>query len=176
MQKKGLVHIYTGDGKGKTTASVGLSIRALGHGYNVVYSSFFKRPGESGYNEIEVLKSLGATIFSFSDGMPMANPQITAEDYRQSTTTGLDRLFNFINENETDLLVLDEILIAVDCAYLSDTELIEFIQQKPKNLELVLTGRGATDNIQQIADYVTFLKKTKHPYDNGILAREGIEY
>ena len=111
----GLIHIYSGEGKGKTTASVGLAVRALGHGLNVTFSSFFKRPNESGYNEIKVLKNLGAKIFSFSEGMPMANPQISSNEYRTSTNDGLKELLHFVKENKTQLLVLDEILKQLHC-------------------------------------------------------------
>lgn len=172
----GLTHIYSGEGKGKTTASVGLAIRALGHGFKVVYSSFFKRPDENGYNEINVLKKLGASVFSFSEGMPIANPQITVDEYRTCTSSGLKELLHFVNVNKTQLLVLDEILIAVYCKYIAEKDLIKFIINKPAAMELVLTGRGATDSLIKVADYVTILAKEKHPYDKGIKSRVGIEY
>lgn len=174
--QKGLIHIYTGEGKGKTTASVGLAVRALGHGFKVAYASFFKKPNSYGYNEISVLRNLGATVFTFSEGMPMANPQITPEEYHASTQQGLSELQKFITENNTQLLVLDEILIAIKYGYISDEELFRFIENKPEVTELVLTGRGATDKIKEIADYVTVLSKEKHPYEKGIEARVGIEY
>lgn len=174
--EKGLTHIYSGEGKGKTTASVGLAVRALGHGFNVVYSSFFKRPGEYGYNEIDVLKKLGATVFSFAEGMPMANRQVSAEEYSTKTIAGLKELFRFVNENNTRLLVLDEILIAVQCGYITESDLIEFIINKPVGMELVLTGRGATKALKEVADYVSILSKEKHPFDKGIKSRVGIEF
>lgn len=174
--KKGLIHIYSGDGKGKTTASVGLAVRALGHGFKVVYSSFFKRPGENGYCEIDVMRKLGADVFSFAEGMPMANPQITPEEYSNSTISGLKILQKTVHDNKTQLLVLDEILIAVNCAYLSEADLLEFIENKPESLELVLTGRGASEELIGKADYVTIMTKEKHPYEKGIVSRVGIEY
>ncbi|MEZ5104134.1 MAG: cob(I)yrinic acid a,c-diamide adenosyltransferase [Draconibacterium sp.] len=172
----GLVHIYTGEGKGKTTASVGLAVRALAHGLAVVYASFFKKPGTCGYNEVQVLKDLGATVFSFSEGMSMANRHISSAEYHLSVTSGLNALNDFIVENKVQLLVLDEILIAVQCGFISSEELIKFIHYKPAALELVLTGRGATNEIKEMADYVTYLTKEKHPYDQGITSRVGIEY
>lgn len=174
--EKGLIHIYSGEGKGKTTASVGLAVRALGHGLNVTYTSFFKRPNETAYNEINVLKKLGARVFSFSEGMPMANPHITDDEYRTSTNDGLKELLHFVKENKTQLLVLDEIFIAVYCNYLTEEELVAFINNKPEEMELVLTGRGATESLIEVADYVTILCKEKHPYDKGIESRIGIEY
>lgn len=160
---KGLIHIYTGEGKGKTTASIGLAVRALGHGFKVAFASFFKKPDSHGYNEISVLRNLGATVFTFSEGMPMANPQITTEEYHASTQQGLSELHKFMAKNETQLLVLDEILIAIKYGYISEKELFDFIANKPKETELVLTGRGATEGIKTIADYVTVLEKEKHP-------------
>ncbi len=174
--EKGLVHIYTGDGKGKTTASVGLAVRALAHGFKVVYASFFKRPDENGYSEVQVLKDLGASVFSFAEGMPMANKHITAEEYHSAVVKGLAELNEFIKRKGTNLLVLDEILIAVKCDFLTDEELLDFIREKPKAMELVLTGRGATDKLKEIADYVSNLTKEKHPFDLGVESREGIEY
>ncbi len=175
-QNKGLVHIYTGDGKGKTTAAIGLSIRALGHGFNVVFASFFKLPNSCGYNEITMLKKQGAVVFSISEGMPLANPQISHEEYQLSTKNGLTELQSFIQTNKTQLLVLDEILIAIACGYISDEELFTFIKNKPVEMELVLTGRGATEGLKEMADYVTVLTNEKHPYDNGVHSRVGIEY
>lgn len=171
-----MVHIYTGDGKGKTTASVGLAVRALGHGHSVVYASFFKKPDSYGYNEIKVMKKLGATVFSFSEGMPMANPQITPKEYHASTAEGLKILIAFVKENSTKVLVLDEILIAVKYGYIKEKKLCDLIDKKPIETELILTGRGATDKIKEKADYVTVLTKEKHPYDAGIQARVGIEF
>jgi cob(I)alamin adenosyltransferase len=132
--------------------------------------------GENGYCEIDVMKKLGAEVFSFAEGMPMANPQIMPEEYRNSTLSGLKKLQEIVHENNTQLLVLDEILIAVKCAYLSEADLIEFIENKPEALELVLTGRGATEELKNKADYVTIMTKEKHPYEKGIVSRVGIEY
>jgi cob(I)alamin adenosyltransferase len=174
--KKGLIHIYTGDGKGKTTASIGLSVRALGHGFKVAYASFFKKPDSYGYNEISVLRQLGATVFTFSEGMPMANPQISKEEYHASTQQGLTELQKFITTNNTQLLVLDEILIAIKYGYISEEELFEFMDNKPVGTELVLTGRGATNAIKSRADYISVLAKEKHPYEKGVNARIGIEF
>jgi len=174
--QKGLVHIYTGDGKGKTTASVGLAVRALGHGFNVVYASFFKKPATCGYNEVRVLKELGATVYSFSEGMPMANKNISKEEYHSAVETGLSELRKYVAGNEVDLLVLDEILIAIQCGFIEEGELKRFISEKPAKMELVLTGRGATAELKEVADYVTNLTKEKHPFDHGVGSREGIEY
>lgn len=174
--QKGLIHISTGDGKEKTTAATGLVVRALGHGFRLTFASFFKKPDSYGNNEIGVLKNQGATVFTFSEGMPLANPQITPEAYHTSTKQRLSELQKFITENNTQLLILEEIFIAIKYGYISEEELFDFMQHNPSETELILTDRGATDSVKNIADYVTVLAKEKHPYDKGVMSRVRIEY
>ena len=174
--KKGLIHIYTGEGKGKTTASVGLAVRALGHGMKVCYAHFNKRPELYGYNEIQSLQKLGAIILGFTDGHWSFNPKVTRESSREDVKNGLIQLAGFIQGEKPDLLILDEILISVRDGILAEEELLEFIAQKPVKLELVLTGRGASDGMIAVADYVSYIQKVKHPFDRKIYGREGIEF
>ena len=172
----GLVHIYTGEGKGKTTAAVGLAVRALGHGMTVCYAHFNKRPELYGYHEIQSLQKLGATILGFTEGHWSFNPKVTRESSREDVKNGLIQLRGFIQGKTPDLLILDEILISVRDGVLTEDELLEFIAQKPAKLELVLTGRGATDGLIEVADYVSYIQKVKHPFDRKIYSREGIEF
>ena len=173
----GLIHIYTGEGKGKTTASVGLAVRALGHGLKVCYAHFNKRPELYGYNEIQSLQKLGATILGFTEGHWSFNPKVTRESNREDVKNGLIQLAGFIQGEDLDLLILDEILISVRDGILAEDELLEFIAQKPAKLELVLTGRGgASDGLIEVADYVSYIQKVKHPFDRKIYSREGIEF
>ncbi|MCK3685230.1 cob(I)yrinic acid a,c-diamide adenosyltransferase [Maribellus sp. YY47] len=174
--EKGLVHIYTGDGKGKTSAAVGLAIRAYGHDLNVAYACFLKRPGLYGYNEINVLRKLGAMVFVFTEGHPFFNRSINLEKLKQDIEIALQQLQLLIHSEKTDLLIMDEILVAVRDGFLEEQRLIDFIGDKPATCELVLTGRGATPGLKETADYVTNLTKEKHPFDRGIRSREGIEY
>ncbi len=176
MKNKGLIHIYTGDGKGKTTAAVGLAIRALGHGFRVCYAHFHKRPELYGYNEIQSLEKLGATIFGFTGGHPFCNKTLTREQLQREVREGLQFLSGYLTENEPDLLIMDEILISVRDGYLAEEELLDFISHKPEHTELVMTGRGATDKLIARADYVSHVSKVKHPYDQDIPSREGIEF
>jgi len=173
---RGLIHIYTGEGKGKTTAAVGLAVRALGHGMRVCYAHFNKQPELYGYNEIQSLKKLGATILGFTNGHWSFNPSVTPESSRNEVQNGLMALLEFVNNEKTDLLIMDEILISVRDGVLSEDELIRFIDQKPEHLELVMTGRGASAGLIEKADYVSYIQKIKHPYDQKILSRQGIEY
>jgi cob(I)alamin adenosyltransferase len=174
--KKGLIHIYTGEGKGKTTASIGLAVRALGHGMKVCYAHFNKQPELYGYNEIQSLQNLGATILGFTKGHWSFNAEVTRESSREDVINGLAELAAFIQKEKPDLLVLDEILISVRDGTVAETELLEFIALKPFNLELVLTGRGASDGLIEVADYVSYIQKVKHPYDRKIKSRQGIEF
>ena len=173
---RGLIHIYTGEGKGKTTAAVGLAVRALGHGMRVCYAHFNKQPELYGYNEIQSLKKLGATVLGFTNGHWSFNPSVTPESSRNEVHNGLMALLEFINNEKTDLLIMDEILISVRDGVLSEDELIRFIDQKPEHLELVMTGRGASAGLIEKADYVSYIQKIKHPYYQKILSRQGIEY
>lgn len=176
MNDLGLIHVYTGDGKGKTSSAVGLATRALGSGFRVCYCSFHKRPEKYGYTEIESLGRLGADISVFAKGHPHLDRNINENEIRREVAEAITYLRNLLKEKPVDLLILDEILISVRDRYLDEAVLLDFIKNKPPHTELVLTGRGATEKVMELADYVTFCRKLKHPYDNGITSRRGIEY
>ncbi len=176
MQKKGLIHIYTGNGKGKTTAAVGLATRALGHDFKVCYSYFHKRPEKYGYTEIKNLEKLGAKVLGFAKGHPFCDKEIKKENLKLEVEQGLKELSNLIENQKLDMLIMDEIIISVRDGYISEDRLIKFIKNKPSELELVMTGRGATEKLIESADYVSEVRKIKHPYDQKITSREGIEY
>ncbi len=176
MNDLGLIHVYTGDGKGKTSSAVGLATRALGSGFRVCYCSFHKRPEKYGYTEIESLRRLGADISVFAKGHPHLDRNINENEIRREVAEAITYLRNLLKEKPIDLLILDEILISVRDRYLDEAVLLDFIKNKPPHTELVLTGRGATEKVMELADYVTFCRKLKHPYDNGITSRRGIEY
>ncbi len=176
MNDLGLIHVYTGDGKGKTSSAVGLATRALGSGFRVCYCSFHKRPEKYGYTEIESLRRLGADISVFAKGHPHLDRNINENEIRREVAEAITYLRNLLKEKPVDLLILDEILISVRDRYLDEAVLLDFIKNKPPHTELVLTGRGATEKVMELADYVTFCRKLKHPYDNGITSRRGIEY
>ncbi len=176
MNDLGLIHVYTGDGKGKTSSAVGLATRALGSGFRVCYCSFHKRPEKYGYTEIESLRRLGADISVFAKGHPHLDRSINENEIRREVAEAITYLRNLLKEKPIDLLILDEILISVRDRYLDEAVLLDFIKNKPPHTELVLTGRGATEKVMELADYVTFCRKLKHPYDNGITSRRGIEY
>jgi len=173
---KGLIHIISGPGKGKTTSSVGLAVRALGHGLKVCYSFFNKKPDKYGYTEVNSLEKLGAVINGQVLEHPSFNKKVTQKIMSDRTRQTMKDFTVFINENEFDLLVMDEILISVRDSFIDEATLIEFIKNKPKDLELVMTGRGATEKLMELADYVNIIDSVKHPMNQGIGARKGIEF
>ena len=168
--------MYTGDGKGKTTAAVGLATRSLGHGMNVCYCSFHKDPEKYGYTEMQSLRKLGATVYNFAKGHPHLNKSLDGNAIADETVEAITALPKIIEEGHFDLLIMDEIIISVRDGYLEEEKLLEFINNKPYTLELVMTGRDATPSVIELADYVSEVNKIKHPYDKGIYSREGIEY
>ncbi len=172
----GMIHIYHGDGKGKTTAAIGLLVRAAGHGYRVMLVQFLKN-GRSG--EIEALKHLpqvsvvvAPQIDKFTCNMSLQEKEET-RGYHQA-------LFNACKaaafKGELDLLVLDEVLDAINTKLLDEEELLSFLRAKPRTLEVVLTGRQPSAEMLELADYISEIRCCRHPYQKGIAARKGIEY
>lgn len=176
MKTPGLIHIYTGDGKGKTTSAIGLACRALGGGFRVLYVSFHKRPERFGYTEMDSLRKLGAMVLNFSKGHPHLDKSISRGQMEKEVQEGLEEVGRMITEERFDLLILDEILISIRDRYLPEQALLDFMANKPGEMELVLTGRAATERVMERADYVSHIQKVKHPYDTGISSRKGIEY
>ena len=176
MSDLGLIHIYTGNGKGKTTSAVGLGVRALGHGLKVCYAYFHKRPERYGYTEINQLEKLGAKIYGFTKGHPFCNKELKAETLEKECREAIETLKKEVFTKNYNLLIMDEILISVRDNYLPEEKLIDFVKSKPDNLELVMTGRGATEKLIELADYVSNVTKVKHPYDKEITSRKGIEF
>lgn len=170
----GLVHIYCGDGKGKTSAAAGQAIRAAGRGWRVVIARFLKTD-DSG--EVEVLKRIpGIRVipcrktFGFTFTMDSQIKQEAAAYYRE-----LFREASALSA-EADLLVLDEIMAAMNNGMVSEDTVAVFLESRPENLEVILTGRDPSERILGLADYVSEIRKIKHPFDQGISARKGIEY
>ena len=176
MQAKGLIHIYTGQGKGKTTSAVGLAIRAKGHGLKVCYLYFHKDPQKWDYGEHRILEKLGVAVFGFAEKHPHFYKDISKDEIRMECLKGLEFIKNIFQENKYDIFILDEIIISLRDGFLTEKEVLDILDLKPKNLELILTGRGATDTIIEKADLVSRIEKIKHPYDSGIQRRIGIEY
>ncbi|MFO7995710.1 MAG: cob(I)yrinic acid a,c-diamide adenosyltransferase [Dehalococcoidia bacterium] len=176
MERKGLIQVYTGDGKGKSTAAIGQAVRAAGHGLKVGLVSFFKDPEAFGYGEYKSLGQLGMKTFLFARKHPHFYKELNPDDVCRECSSGLEFTKELLQDPSWDMLVLDEINIAVRDGFLKEEEVLSLLEAKPEKLELVLTGRGATEKIVEKADLVSEVREVKHPYSQGIKSREGIEY
>lgn len=174
MRGTGRIHLYYGDGKGKTTAAVGQVIRAAGSGLRVLVFQFLKNNDSSERKILEQIPNItclnGREPVKFVSRM---NGDEKAET-RRYNNKALDEIVKFCVP--FDVLLLDEALCAVQLNVLSEEKLLSFLKHKPRGLEVILTGHVITDELLEVADYVTQMTKIKHPYDQGKLAREGIEY
>jgi cob(I)alamin adenosyltransferase len=176
----GLVHVYTGDGKGKTTAALGLALRAAGHGLRTYIGQFMK--GRE-YGELAAPTLLGndargrplLTIEQYGKPAFLRAEEVEEKDIRQARE-GLRRAEAAMHEGAYDLVVLDEVNVALHFRLLTVPEVLELIAHKPPAVELILTGRRAPEAILERADYVTVMQEHKHPYERGIQARAGIEF
>lgn len=176
MKPKGLVQIYTGDGKGKTTAAVGVACRARANNLKVCYIYFHKNPHKRGYGELKILTRLGVDVYGFAKEHPGFYKKTDLSQIREECLKALEFIRKIYKMNKYDVLILDEINISLRDGFLKEDELLDILNFKPKDLELVLTGRCATGKIIRKADLVSRIKKIKHPYDLGIRSRRGIEY
>lgn len=177
-QKKGLVHIYTGDGKGKTSAALGLTMRATGWGWKVLFVQFFKRENDPAGEKNIIRTCLKDVELLRGD---LKHPMFQKEKLPQEKVKEeVQALFEYakkrLEKKPFDMVVFDEIMSAVNGGYLSLEEVIELVETKPPSLEMVLTGRNAPPELVMRADYVTEMLKIKHPFDEGIKARKGVEF
>lgn len=168
---KGLVHLYCGNGKGKTTAAMGLALRALGQGMQVVVVQFLKN-GTSG--ELEPLRTLGATVYSGKPGAKFTF-QMNAEEKAQATQENNARLAEALQQ-PCDLLILDEICAARNSGMVDEALAKQAVLERPQHREVVLTGRNPEAWMVEAADYITEMQPRRHPYEQGIPARKGIEF
>jgi len=168
---KGYVQVYTGDGKGKTTASLGLAVRAAGAGLNVFIVQFMK---QGDYSEIKALSKFdNIDVEQYGAGKFVINNPSEAE--KESCRAGYKRLRGIIKAGNHGLVIAEEANVACKCGLLSEDELLQLIELKPDHVELVFTGRGATEKIKEAADLITEMKEIKHYYKKGVTARVGIE-
>lgn len=169
----GLVQVYTGSGKGKTTASLGLGFRAAGRGLNVLMIQFLKPPEEYG-------EHISAERFDNFEICPMGLDHMLSkiprkEDIELAERT-LEKAREEIYSGRYDLVILDEINVAMSWKLLDPAQVISMLKGRPANIEIVLTGRCAPDEIIEYADLVTEMRMIKHPFDTGLKARKGIEF
>ena len=175
-KEPGCIHIYCGDGKGKTTAAMGLCVRAAGCGYRVLVNQFMKdlHSGErrilETIPEVTLMPAPEKITFSF---------RMSGQEKEAAKKENADRLLaisEMVQSNQYDVLLLDEAVYAVSAGLLDEQQLLSFLKEKPESLEVILTGRNPGDELLALADYVSEIRKIKHPFTRGLKARRGIEY
>jgi cob(I)alamin adenosyltransferase len=172
--EKGLIQVYTGNGKGKTTAALGLALRAVGHGMKVLVLQFMK--GNVQYGELEstkklsphlTLKQVGRETFISKRNPDLKDLQLAQEGFAIAKKA--------IQDKEYDIVILDEINLAINYGLIPLDDLLRLIDSKPDTVELILTGRNVNREILERADLITEMVDRKHYYDKGVPARKGIE-
>ena len=185
--RKGMVQIYTGSGKGKTTAALGLAFRALGHGKKVLLIQFMKKGKDLGelkaarrFNKFKILQTgpVKYEVLSKKTNKKRwpGKGAFLSSKARQLAQRGLVAAQKALEENEYDVIILDELNVAIEFGLLQLQEVKEILRNKPKRIEVVITGRYAHPEILEIADLVSEVRELKHYYKKGITARIGIEY
>ena len=178
-RRKGLVLVFTGDGKGKTTAAMGLALRAAGNGMRVRVIQFIKGTWKTG--EVEALRALAPRVEVVRAGRGftierLRDPRVSDDEHRAAAQAGLEQARESLRSGEWDVVVLDEILGAVAAGVVDLEQILALVAEKPPMLHLVLTGRGAPPELVDVADLVTEMRLVKHPYQQGIVAQRGIEF
>jgi len=172
-KRTGKIHVYTGEGKGKTTAAFGLAMRASGKGLSVLIIQFMKGRADGG--ELVSAKRLpNVRVVQFGTEEFIPKGKASQRD-RRLAAEGMERARRAMEDDEVDMLILDEVNVAVHFGLLPPEQLLELVASKPSGMELVLTGRYARPEIIRLAEYVTEMKAKKHPFRSGQKPREGIE-
>jgi cob(I)alamin adenosyltransferase len=171
--KIGKVHIYTGSGKGKTTAAIGLGIRAAGSNNKVFMIQFMKGRKYNELNTIEKISNFEYKQFGRDEFVSKENPEKIDIELAKE---GFKHAKKIIKSNKYDMIILDELNVAVDFNLITVDEVLKLIMEKPEKLEMILTGRYANTEFVKVADIVTEMLEIKHPYKTGLIAREGIDF
>ena len=172
--KQGFVQIYTGNGKGKSTAAIGQAVRAAGFGLRTYIAQFMK---EYPYNELNSLKNLSEwiTIEQFGGDEFVYKKELPGKEELEKASKGLQIVKEKMLSGEYDLIILDEAIVAIYFKLIETKDLINFIKAKPETVELILTGRYCPKELIDLADLVTEMEEVKHYYQKGITSRRGIE-
>ncbi|NOY88653.1 MAG: cob(I)yrinic acid a,c-diamide adenosyltransferase [FCB group bacterium] len=174
---KGLLIVYTGDGKGKTTAALGMCVRAVGYDWHVCLIQFIK--GSWKYGELEGIKRLEPNVELHTVGegfVGIVDDNKDFEEHRQAAKNGIKMAMEKITSGKYQLVILDELNIAVDLGLITEGEVDSLIDACNDKQHLVITGRNATKKLIERADLVTEMKEIKHPYQQGVLAQQGIDW
>ena len=173
-EQLGKVHVITGLGKGKTTAAFGLAMRAAGHGLRVCIIQFMKT-GQTTGEVIAAKKLEGIRVEQFGTGRFIDLKSITDDD-RRAAGMAMERAKDLLEKGECEVLILDEVNFAVSLGLVTASEVLRLVRDRQKGVEVVLTGRNAPIEFVEYADYVSIVESKKHPFDDGLEAREGIEW
>ena len=187
-RSRGLVQIYTGDGKGKTTAALGLGLRAAGHGMKVLMVQFMKTVRY--YGELESVKKLAPNFEIVQKGKPCSRPEadcmeceacfVHPEEPEPADVAAARDAVEFcadvLRKGDHDIVILDEVLYAIKFELIECDDVVRLVKLKPPDMELILTGRDALQELIDLADLVTEMRLIKHPFQQGITARKGVEY
>ena len=170
-----MILLITGNGKGKTTSAIGQIVRALGHNQKVCLIQLFK--GESFYGEQNILTKLeNLDFFSFAKKHPFCFKEVSKEQVIKECEQSLNKLTEISQDNKYNLIVLEEFNIALRDNFIDETFFINTVKKLNENSNVVITGRGASQKLIDVADLVSEVNEIKHPYTKGVLAQEGIEY
>lgn len=177
MLEHGYIQIYTGDGKGKTTASLGLALRALGHGWKVLIIQFTKGDQGTSYGELAAASRFmdNLEVKQFGSNRIVYSHNMATED-KFEARRGWAFAKEAIKSGKYEMVILDELNICIDLEMIKVSEVKEVLRNKPDNMEIVLTGRNAHKELIAMAHLVTEMKPVKHYFDIGVMARQGIEY
>jgi cob(I)alamin adenosyltransferase len=170
-----LIHIYTGNGKGKTTAAIGLSVRYAGSGGKVVFSQFLKDNKSSELNILNKIEGIELVPCDEFFGFYSKMNDETKDRAKVVYNNYLRKIIDLATQKDIQMLILDEVIGAYNYGLIEREILLQFLRNKPDQLEVILTGRNPDKELLELADYVSEITKVKHPYDKGIQARVGIE-
>ena len=173
-ERRGTVQVYTGDGKGKTTAALGLALRAVGHGLTIHVIQFMK--GSPNYGELSSVERLPGFVIEQCGRDEFVDRENPAPVDVEMAQEGLKRAREVLTGGASDVVILDELNVALDFGLVSLDDVLGLIAARPPHVELILTGRSAHPEVMKAADLVSEVLSIKHHYNDGVEAREGIEY
>ena len=174
--ERGLIHIYCGDGKGKTSSAVGLAVRAAGCKKKVLFARFLKNENSGELNILDSISDIEVLHLEKSYGFYKTLTEKEKKEVKKLYEALWNEVLRKVSGGSYDVLVMDEFMAAYNYGLIPNEDAITFLKEKPERMEIVLTGRNPDERLIELADYVSEIKKRKHPFDRGIYARKGIEY
>lgn len=170
-----MIQVYTGNGKGKTTAAMGSALRALGHKMNVCIIQFFKIKNYYGEQK-KIKKFKNLKFYPFAQKHPRFYKNIRTKDIKNECEKAVRLIAGIIKEKKCDMLILDELNVAIRDGYIEVEKIVGMLKNRPDKMEVIITGRYADKKILKLADLITDMRIVKHPYYTGIKSRKGIDY